>query len=158
MDEHLVGMLQQTVQKETGFDSEMFGSEDSVDLFAKYLESCALGNVDEDEKSELLTDLIVELSDLRIDSNGGDPEGREKIQAIYDLLDNAIEGHSLPSINMMMIGKIFTDAGLAVPESLRQAMAEALQAAPLQAAPLDAQLCWKWPIRPDTIRLTSMNI
>jgi hypothetical protein len=59
---------------------------------------------------------------------------------------------------MMMIGKIFTDAGLAVPESLRQAMAEALQAAPLQAAPLDAQLCWKWPIRPDTIRLTSMNI
>jgi hypothetical protein len=139
MDERLVGMLQQTVQKETGFDSEMFGSEDSVDLFAKYLESCALGNVDEDEKTELLTDLIVELSDLRIDSNGGDPEGREKIQAIYDLLDNAIEGHSLHPINMMMIGKIFTDAGLAVPESLRQAMAEALQAAPLQAAPLDAQ-------------------
>ena len=53
MDEHLVGMLQQTVQKETGFDSEMFGSEDSVDLFAKYLESCALGSVDEDEKTEL---------------------------------------------------------------------------------------------------------
>src|ERR1700730_10040507 len=130
MDEHLVGMLQQTVQKETGFDSEMFGSEDSVDLFAKYLESCALGNVDEDEKSELLTDLIVELSDLRIDSNGGDPEGRGKIQAIYDLLDNAIESHSLHPIDMMMTGKIFSDAGLAVPDSLRKAMSEALQAAP----------------------------
>ena len=31
---------------------------------------------------------------------------------------------------MMMTGKVFSDAGLAVPESLRQAMAEALQAAP----------------------------
>src|SRR6202040_3880821 len=102
-----------------------------VDLFAEYLESCAPGNVDKDEKTELLTDLVVELSDLKIDSNGGDPEARGKIQAIYDLLDNAIERHSLHPIDMVMTGKIFSDAGLAVPDSLRQAMAEALQAAPL---------------------------
>ena len=130
MDEDLVAMLRQTVQKEMGFGSEMFGPEDPVDLFAEYLESCALGNVDGDEKTELLTDLVVGLSDLKIDSNGGDPEAREKIQAIYDLLDNAIEGHSLHPIDMMMTGKIFSDAGLAVPDSLRKAMAEALQAAP----------------------------
>jgi len=130
MDEDLVAMLRQTVQKETGFGSEMFGPEDPVDLFAEYLESCALTNADEDEKSELLTDLVVELSDLKVASNGGDREAREKIQAIYDLLDNAIEGHSLDPIDMMMTGKIFTDAGWAVPDSLRQAMAEALQAAP----------------------------
>lgn len=123
MDEDLVAMLRQTMQKETGFDSEMFGQEDPVDLFAEYLESCALDN-------ERLTDLVVELSDLRVDSNGGDPKAREKIQAIYDLLDNAIEGHSLHPIDMMMTGKIFSDAGLAVPDSLRKAMAEALQAAP----------------------------
>jgi hypothetical protein len=130
MDEGLVAMLRQTVQKEMGFGSEMFGSEDPVDLFAEYLESCALSNVDKDEKTELLTDLVVELSDLKIDSNGGDPEAREKIQAIYDLLDNAIERHSLHPIDMVMTGKIFTDAGWAVPDSLRKAMAEALQAAP----------------------------
>ena len=130
MDEDLVAMLRQTVQKEMGLGSEMFGSEDPVDLFAEYLESCALGNVDGDEKTELLTDLVVELSDLRTDSNGGDPEAREKIQAIYDLLDNAIEGHSLHPIDMMMTGKIFSDAGWAVPDGLRKAMAEALQAAP----------------------------
>ena len=130
MDEDLVAMLRQTVQKEMGFGSEMFGSEDPVDLFTEYLESCALGNANGDEKTELLTDLVVELSDLKIDSNGGDPEAREKIQAIYDLLDNAIEGHSLHPIDMMMTGKIFSDAGLAVPDSLRKAMAEALQAAP----------------------------
>ena len=131
MDEDLVAMLRQTVQKEMGFGAEMFGPEDPVDLFTEYLESCALGNVDGDEKTELLmTDLVVELSDLKIDSNGGDPEAREKIQAIYDLLDNAIEGHSLHPIDMMMTGKIFSDAGWAIPDSLRQAMAEALQAAP----------------------------
>ncbi len=123
-------MLRQTVQNEMGFGSEMFGPEDPVNLFAEYLESCALGNVDEDGKTELLTDLVVGLSDLKVDSNGGEREAREKIQAIYDLLDNAIEGHSLHPIDMMMIGKIFTDAGWAVPDSLRQAMAEALQAAP----------------------------
>ena len=61
-----------------GFGSEMFGPEDPVDLFAEYLESCALGNADGDEKTELLTDLVVELSDFNVDSNGGDPEAREK--------------------------------------------------------------------------------
>ncbi len=130
LDEDQVAMLRQTVRKEMGFDSSMFGPEDPVELFAEYLESCALGNVDEDEKTALLTDLVVELSDLKVDSNGGDREAREKIHAIYDLLDNAIEVHSLHPIDMMLTGKIFADAGWAVPDSLRQAMAESLQAAP----------------------------
>jgi hypothetical protein len=68
----------------------MFCPEDPVCLFAEYLESCTLGNVDGDEKTERLTDLVVELSDLKVDSNGGDPEG------------HAIEGHALHPINMMM--------------------------------------------------------
>jgi len=107
MDEDLVAMLRQTVQKEMGFGSEMFGPEDPVELFSEYLESCALGDADE---AELLADLVVELGDLKVDSNGGDREARIKIQAIYDLLDNAIEGRSLHPIDMMMTGKIFTDA------------------------------------------------
>jgi hypothetical protein len=138
-DKNLVAMFQQAAQKEIDFDSEIFGSEDPVDLFAEYLESCIQGNVDGDEKTELLADLIVALSDLRIDANGGDREAREQIQAIYDLLDNAIENHSLHPVAMMMTGKIFSDAGLAVPENLRQAMAEALQNAPLEIAPADTQ-------------------
>ena len=35
MDDDLVAMLRQTVQKEMGFDSEMFGPEDPVDRFAE---------------------------------------------------------------------------------------------------------------------------
>jgi len=138
-DETLLALLQQAAQKEMDFGSEIFGSEDPVDLFAEYLESCTQGNVDGDENTELWADLIVALSDLRIDSNGGDREAREQIQAIYDLSDNAIENHSLHPVAMMMTGKIFSDAGLAVPENLRQAMAEALQNAPLEIAPVDTQ-------------------
>ncbi|MGQ0446659.1 MAG: hypothetical protein ACT4O2_16455 [Beijerinckiaceae bacterium] len=130
MDEDLVALLRQTVQKEMGFGSEMFGSEDPVDLFAEYLQNCALGNVDNDEKTERMTDLVVELSDLKVNSNGGDRESRKKIQAILDLLDNALERRSLHAIDLMITGKILSDAGWAVPDCLRQAMAESLQAVP----------------------------
>ena len=162
MDEDLVAVLRQTVQKEMGFDSEMFGPEDPVDLFTEYLESCARGNVDGDEKTELLMNLVVKLSDLKVDSNGGDPEAREKIQAIYDLLDNAIEGHSLHPIDMMMTGKILTDAGWAVPGNLRKAMAGRYKL-PLRTRKVLSQMIsyhryWNWPNRPVKIRLTSMSI
>jgi hypothetical protein len=74
---------------------ELFGAEDPVDLFSGYLEACSQHTLDDDEKSELLGDLLEALSELKIDSNGGDPDAREKIQAIYDLLDDAIEGRLL---------------------------------------------------------------
>jgi hypothetical protein len=130
MDEDLLGMLLQSMQKETGLAPELFGPEDPVELFAEYLEACTQGNVDDDEKNELLAELVEVLDELKVDSNGGDPEARGKIQAIYDLLDNAIEGHSLQVPDLMMTGKILSDAGWVVPDSLKQAMTEALQAPP----------------------------
>ena len=129
MDEDVVDMLRQSIEKEMDFGPELFAPEDPVDLFAEYLERCTSGSADEDEKNELLADLVEVLSELKVDSNGGDRGAREKIQAVYDLLDNAIEGHSLEPIDMMMTGKILTDAGWAVPDSLRQAVVKALQAA-----------------------------
>ncbi|MBZ5762253.1 hypothetical protein LAV84_23640 [Rhizobium sp. VS19-DR104.2] len=126
MDEDLIAMLMQTVQ-----DDMAFASEDVVGLFAEYLESCALGNLHEDVQADLFPDLVVELSDVKVNANGGDREAREKIQAVQDLLDNAIETHSLHPIAMMMTSKVFTDAGWAVPNSLRSAMAEALRTGPL---------------------------
>ena len=50
----------------------------------------------------------------------------------------AIEAHSLSPIDIMMAGKVLTDAGWAVPENLRQAMAEALQAVPPDMQPVVA--------------------
>ena len=128
MDEDLLGMLLQSMQKETGLAPELFAPEEPVELFSEYLEACTQANVDDDEKNELLADLVEVLDELKVDSNGGDPEARGKIQAIYDMLDNAIEGHSLQVPDLMMTGKILSDAGWAVPDSLKQAMTEALQA------------------------------
>ena len=54
-----------------------------------------------------------------MNSDGGDPDARGKIQAIYDLLDNAIEGHSLQVPDLMITGKILSDAGWVVPDSLK---------------------------------------
>jgi hypothetical protein len=106
----------------------MFELKDPVDLFAEFLESCGTGKVD--APAELLPDLVAELGDLRIGSNGGDREAREKIQAIYDLLDDAIGDRSLHPIDLMMIAKIFTDAGWAVPDGLKLGMVEALRTSP----------------------------
>jgi hypothetical protein len=130
MDEDMVTLLRQAVQEKMDLDSDLFGPEDPVDLFAEFLETCAQADADEAEKNELLSDLIVELSNVKVSANGGNRQAREEIQAIYDLLDHAIENHALHPVDMMMTGKIFTDAGLAVPDSLRQAMGKALQAAP----------------------------
>ncbi len=106
---------------------ELLFPEDPVELFSEYLEACAQGNVDDDDMNENLTDLFKTLDELRVDCNGGDPEARGKMQAIYDLLDDAIEGHSLQGPDLMMIGKLLSDAGWVVPDSLKQAMTEALQ-------------------------------
>jgi hypothetical protein len=111
---------------------ELFGSEDPVDQFSEFLEVCAQPTVNEDEKSDLLADLLDSLSELKIDANGGDPEAREKMQAIYDLLDDALDGHLLQAPDLMMTGKILSDAGWNIPDSLKQATAEALQASPPQ--------------------------
>lgn len=137
MDEDALVMLRHSIQTEMDFGPDFFGPEDPVDLFAEYLQGCTQGNIDEDDKNELLADLVEVFCQLKIDSNGGQREARGKIQAIYGLLDNAIEAHSLDPVDMMMTGKILTDAGWAVPDSLKQAMAEALQTA-LPSSPVGA--------------------
>ena len=130
MDEGELCMLLHSMQTETGFGPDFFGPEDPVDLFAEYLQSCTEGEADEDDKNELLADLVEVFTELKINSNGGHREAREKIRAIYELLENAIEAHSLSPVDLMITGKILADAGWAVPDSLKQAMAEALQTAP----------------------------
>jgi hypothetical protein len=126
-DDTLAMMMRQAMQGETGFDPSMFDEADPVELFSEYLDACAQDEVDEEERNELLEDLVPELNALKIDSNGGHRESREKIQAIHDLLDDAIENHALQSVDLMITAKAFADAGWLVPDSLKQAVAKALQ-------------------------------
>jgi hypothetical protein len=129
MDESHLSMLRQIVQSEFKVDSENSLPHDPVGLFTEYLRQCSQGNFDDGENTEILEELAFELTELKISSNGGDREAREQIQAVYDLLDDALERHAMHPADMMMISKIFADAGWAVPDSLRQALAEALQTA-----------------------------
>jgi len=126
-DDTLAMMMRQAMQGEMGFDPSMFDEADPVELFSEYLDACAQDEVDEEERNELLESLVPELNELKIDSNGGHRESREKIQAIHDLLDNAIENHILQSVDLMITAKAFADAGWLVPDSLKQAVAKALQ-------------------------------
>jgi hypothetical protein len=126
LDEETVTMLQQMMQNGIGLGPDMFGSDDPVDLFAEYIDLCTRIDGD-DDKNEILSDLVGELEDLRLASNGGSGEAREKIQAIFDLLDDAIERHALHGVDLMLIAKVFAEAGWDVPDNLKQAVAEAFQ-------------------------------
>jgi hypothetical protein len=130
LDEEEIAMLREIIESELGADPEMFESKDAVALFVQYLENCARRDMDDDDRAELLEELSIELGDLKVASNGGDREAREKIQAVYDLLDDAIEARSMEPGDVMLTGKMLTDAGWTVPESMRQALTEALQACP----------------------------
>ena len=134
MDQAELALLQKAIQQELGitsdgFDLNLFGRDGPVELFAEYLRTCVSENSDAEEKNEFLADLLVELSDLKISSNGGDPEARENIQAIYDLLEKAIEDGLLSPIDLMLTGKLLADAGWAISESLKESMGNALAVA-----------------------------
>jgi hypothetical protein len=130
MDEDTVAMLRQMMQDELGIGPDMSAPKDPVDLFARFLRLCGQSETDDDDMAALSQELTVELGDLRVSSNGGDREAREKMQAIYDLLDDAIENRSMGPIDLMMSGRILADAEWAVPDSLKQALIEATRSTP----------------------------
>jgi hypothetical protein len=117
LDENEVALLRQMVQTELGFDSEI--PDDPVDLFRDYLADCPADGSDDGDRAEVFTELVMALSTLRVDANGGVREAREKIQTIYDLLDHALESRSLHPVDIIMTGKILADAGWDVPGTIR---------------------------------------
>lgn len=129
MDETHLSMLGQILQYELKDDFAENLPSDPTALFAEYLEKCSQGAFDDGSNTEILEELSFALTDIKISSNGGDRAAREKIQSVYDLLDDALERHAVHPADMMMISKVFADAGLTVPESLRQALAEVLETA-----------------------------
>jgi hypothetical protein len=128
MDEDVLAMLKAAMAAEIGPGGDLFGPDDPVELFEAYLEDCADESGDEDEKNELMVDLVESLDKVRIDANGGDPDARAKIKEIYGLLKDAIANGALGPIDLMMTGKMLSDAGWEVPEILRDALGKAMEA------------------------------
>lgn len=129
MDEDTVAMLRLMMLNELGMGPDLSSPKDPADLFARFLQLCGQSETD-DDMAALAEELAIALGDLRVSSNGGSREARERMRAIYDLLDDAIENRSMGPIDLMMTGRILTDAEWAVPDSLKQALIEATRVAP----------------------------
>lgn len=130
MDQDTLAQLRQVLQTEMDFAGDPFDDEDPVALFAAYIDACAWDDPEEDDENDLLADLVVVLTALNIKANGGDRKTRVEIETILDLLDEAIENGRLRGVDLMMTLKAFAEAGWAIPERHKQALAAALKAAP----------------------------
>ena len=113
------------------FSDAGFGPPDTVELFSEYLEACQEGDLDDEERAELMDELVGALDQLRVDANGGSREAREQMKEIFSLLDNAIAENTLAPVDLMMTGKVFSDSGWETPESLKHALARALESGPV---------------------------
>jgi hypothetical protein len=127
LDAETLALLRQTIQSEMGSGPDPFDLEDPVDAFEEFIDACADPDADEERKSDLLENLVLELRELKIDANGGLREAREKIQAIADLLSDAIERRALDAPDMMVVGKLLADSRRPIPDALKQALAQALE-------------------------------
>ena len=78
-----------------------------------------------EKAGDVFAELIPALDETRMDANGGDPEAREALREIDRMLREAVADDILGPGDMMIIGKIFADAGLPPPEHLKAAFARA---------------------------------
>lgn len=121
-------LLGEAIAKDIGLDPDLFEDDSPSDLFVEFLEACKSDEIPDEEKDDLSADLFETLSELRVEANSGDRSAREQIREIYGLLDDELDEKSLALPDIILLGKIFTDAGWEVPEKLKQSAAEALDA------------------------------
>lgn len=123
-----LAMLRQNMMDDLGMTPDMLGIKDAVGQFEDYLKLCELGDEEDEEdvaaRSEMLAELVNELGELRISANGGDRGARADCQEILDLLAHAIDNKMIDGPDLMMLGKVFSDAGWEIPANLRKAVAE----------------------------------
>lgn len=124
-DENFVRLLSEALRAE--MDGGTSDAGDAVALFGEYLEGFGKHEVPDEEQNARIVDLIEELESVRIACNGGDRRAREIMRGIHDLLNAALDDGSLEPTELVMTGKIFHDAGLSVPDRLKEAVARALQ-------------------------------
>jgi hypothetical protein len=126
------------ISEALGEGSGLFGGTDPVARFAEYLEICGNDEEHGDAKTARIVDLMDVLNDLRIDSNSGDRRARENVRAIEDYLASALNDRSFAPADLIMTGKIFNDAGWAVPDCLKAAVAQALHSKTNDNSPIGA--------------------
>lgn len=126
-DENFFSLLSEAFESNISLDPDYFSEDSPFELFVDFLETCKSDDIGQDDRDELCAELSESLSGLRVEANSGDRNAREEIQEIYDLLEDELEDKSLSLPDIIMLGKILSDAGWEVPEILRQSVAEAFE-------------------------------
>ncbi len=121
-EEDILGLLSDLLEGRGGAG---FGDGQAVALFEEYLESCGQAEEEGEERAARFLDLIGALDDLRLACNGGDRKARADMQAVLDLLAETLKARPLAPVDLIMTGKMFHDAGWAVPDGLKDAVAQA---------------------------------
>ena len=104
--------------------------ESSVELIERFLDICRGAEEEAGEKEDLLQELLPELSALRIAVAHDEPGARAELDEILELIGDAIDEHELALIDLMLASKLFAEAGFAVPDRLKQALADTLSREP----------------------------
>jgi hypothetical protein len=126
-DEDFFSLLGEAFVNDIRLDPDYLDEDSPSELFVDFLESCNSDDIDQEDRDELCAELVETLSGLRVATNSGDRKAREEVQHIYNLLEDELEDKSLSLPDIILFGKILSDAGWEVPERLRQSVAEAFE-------------------------------
>ena len=131
IDADMLEQVRRKLREEMLLDDGAFEEEEPVELFERFLDKLsAFGDAPPDEEDEeFLDDLVVTMTQLSIDENGGDRAAREQRAAVLEKLEEAIAEKALDATALVLIAKVLTDSGWRVPESLKALVVESLEAA-----------------------------
>ena len=131
LDEEALARVRETLRART----QTFEGDDPLTLFEDFLhrlETFAERDIAEDE--DFFDDVVMSLTQLGIDENGGDPQARAIKAALNEKLEQALTDGRLDVSGLVLVAKVLTDSGWAVPEPLKARVVESLEAASGTAA------------------------
>jgi hypothetical protein len=131
LDEATLARVRESLRSEFEFDDDQFDDDDPVEMFETFLNKLTQSSEEriDDDDDESLDEMVLSLTQISIDDNGGDPEARGARAAIYEKLEEALADGRLDAPSLVLIAKIFNDSGWRVPESLKSSVIESLESA-----------------------------
>ncbi len=133
--EQLSQILASALSGADPFDDDDDDESDAAGMFADYLDSLRSGDIDDDEKEGRLGELLGRLTLLAMEVNNEEAGAQEKWNEVRDRLDDALDGAGFAPVDLLMTSKLIAEAGFAVPDRLKQALADELAKGPQPALP-----------------------
>jgi hypothetical protein len=131
LDEATLARVRESLRADLDFDDDQFDEDDPVEMFDAFLDKLAqfADEAPDEDGEDSLDDMMLALTQLSIDDNGGDPQARAARAAIYEKLEEALAAERLDAPGLVLVAKILNDSGWRVPESLKASVIETLESA-----------------------------